>query len=244
MDEFRKYLRDNKSRMDYDIPGSDVWENIKRSNQKKIFPLIKLIAAASLIIMLFLGGYFFMISEKNTQIAKTENKVINPENFSKNSDQKESEIGDRNSIVISKENPIALKSSKSRINYSSLKKRVGKTKSEPEITVAESFDQMQKSFAIIINMQLNKVKSTPLYGEDASYFSVFKKEFQDLNIEEKGAKQEIVQNGLNDVQIEKLINIYQQKILLLKRLQSEISKMNVHAPNVKDNNQKQTYINL
>ena len=110
-----------------------------------------------------------------------------------------------------------------------------------------AFNDMDKSYATMVSLQLEKVKGTPIYAEDAGYFHVFKKEFQDLTNDEKMLKEETKKNGINDDIINRMINIYQEKISLLKQLQFEINKMNNRMKNTNPEDQKKqspTYINL
>lgn len=245
MDEFKKFLRENRDKMDFETPDPQVWENLRKRNKNLAYYIIRLVAAASILLCIISMGYLM-----NDKMKKNELSIIKPIHVEKSKDSiqspvfKSSDPQTKNKLLVSN---INTKENTKRINHFGSK--YSKTKSnykkvDPETMVAENFGEMQKSFAIIINMQLNKVKKTPLYGEDANYFAVFKKEFQDLNSDEFGAKQEIKQNGLNDLQIEKLINIYQQKIILLKRLQIELNNMITHLPKKKDEKEKPTYINL
>jgi hypothetical protein len=110
-----------------------------------------------------------------------------------------------------------------------------------------AFNDMDKSYATMVSLQLEKVKGTPIYAEDAGYFHVFKKEFQDLTNDEKMLKEETKKHGINDDIINRMINIYQEKISLLKQLQFEINKMNNRLKNTSPEVQKKqspTYINL
>jgi hypothetical protein len=99
----------------------------------------------------------------------------------------------------------------------------------------------------MVSLQLEKVKGTPIYAEDAEYFHVFKKQFHDLTNDEKVLKEETKKHGINDDIITRMINIYQEKIALLKQLQFEINKMNNRIKNSNSDiqkNQSPTYINL
>ena len=245
MDEFKKYLREHKANMDFDEPSDKLWNHIRKQQRSKNFFIIRYMAAACLLIFIISTIYIFTNNYKKTsliiaQVVKTNSK--------RNTDtlkfiQNEPAAVTKKEIVVAKITP-PVNTAKRNIRNIKIKPKFDSSIKEP--SVAESFGEMQKTFAIIINMQLNKIKSTPLYTEDVNYFSVFKKEFQDLNIEEQGVKQELIQNGLNDIQIEKLINVYQQKIILLKRLQNEITKMNNHTPKplLEKEKPQPTYINL
>lgn len=88
---------------------------------------------------------------------------------------------------------------------------------------------MEDNYAFIINYQVKKLESTPIYTEDANYFHVFKKQWYDLEKDEKKIRQDVHLYGLNDKVVDQLIQLYQQKLWLLQELQTEISKMNIRA---------------
>ncbi|GAC1588077.1 MAG: hypothetical protein NVS3B19_07460 [Ginsengibacter sp.] len=244
MDEFKKYLRQNKEKMEFDAPSPVVWENIRKSQKAISFFWLRYAVAACILGIVFMLGFF-----KNNKITQSTQLAFNQKTHAVNIPKHGSndlavnkteaaefhdQIETRHKVI----NPV-------RSVSKAIKKKDFIGTADKESSVAESFGEMQKSFGIIINYQLEKIKSTPLYGEDDNYFSVFKKDFQDLNSDEQSVKNEIIQKGLSDVAIQKLISVYQQKILLLKRLQGEITKVNAHAPKTENTQQqKTTYINL
>lgn len=244
MDEFKKYLRQNKEKMEFDVPSPIVWENIRKNQKSTPFSWIKYAVAACILGGVFMLG-FFMNNKVNVNNQVAAKQQVH---------SAETPVQDSNAIALNNTNESAIHdqienhhkiSSPLHSTNRSLKKKDRVETVDKEASVAESFGEMQKSFGIIINYQLDKIKSTPLYGEDDNYFSVFKKDFQDLSSDEQAVKNEIVQKGLTDVAIQKLISVYQQKILLLKRLQNEITKVNSHAPKSENpQQQKPTYINL
>ena len=84
----------------------------------------------------------------------------------------------------------------------------------------------------MVKLQLKNIRSTPVYGETADYFNVFKQTLKQIDTDEANIKNNIKTNGLNDVLLEQLINVYQEKINVLKNLQQEMNKIN---NKVKDN---------
>ncbi|WP_315818718.1 hypothetical protein [Paraflavitalea speifideaquila] len=93
---------------------------------------------------------------------------------------------------------------------------------------------IEDNYTTIINYQVKKLENTPIYTESPGYFHVFKKQWLDLEGEEKKVKQDVRLYGLNDNVVDKLIQLYQQKLWLLKELQSEINKMNTRAKHYPD----------
>ena len=244
MDEFKKYLRQNKEKMEFDVPSPVVWENIRKTKKVISFSWLRYAVAASVLGIVFMLGFFMnnKINQNNQLAIKQETPAVNiPRNDTNDVAVNKTEAGEFHDQIETRHkviNPV-------RSISKTIKKKDFIGTADKESSVAESFGEMQKSFGIIINYQLEKIKSTPLYGEDDNYFSVFKKDFQDLTSDEQSVKNEIIQKGLSDVAIQKLITVYQQKILLLKRLQGEISKVNAHSPKTENTQQqKPTYINL
>lgn len=247
MDEFKLFIREKKQEMDIDEPTLEVWENIRTAAVKEKIFRYKLIAAASTIIVIigavFLSNIFY--SSKTALTANNQTKIPSVDTTQNNPLNTQNSLRSEYATVVKK--PLLVH------NKNGIKKEVHKpipnnNNVDQQSSVVQGFGEMQKSFAIIINHQINTLRKTPLYsGEDGNSFNVFKKGLQDLNTDEENTKAEVYQTGLHDVQIEKLINIYQQKIVLLKKLQSEIAKVNLHS--LKDSaisteKIKPTYINL
>ena len=84
-------------------------------------------------------------------------------------------------------------------------------------------DALQENYATIINMQLKKLEATPIHVESPGYFHAFKKEWYDMEKDEKKIKDDIRLYGLNDRALHQPIGFGQ----LLR--QEEINKMNNRA---------------
>jgi len=87
-------------------------------------------------------------------------------------------------------------------------------------------NQIEVGFAAMIAVQKARVNTTPMYAENAAYFRDFQVELSNLEKDEKQLKKEIQQKGLRNQQLDALINIYQQKLTILKQLQLEMNKTN------------------
>jgi hypothetical protein len=92
-----------------------------------------------------------------------------------------------------------------------------------ELTIVEMVDQ---NYTPIIASQLKRLEKTPIYAESPDYFNDLKSQWHNLEKDEKKVKEDIEVVGLSDHVMAQLIRIYQQKLVLLKQLQHEISKMN------------------
>jgi hypothetical protein len=89
-----------------------------------------------------------------------------------------------------------------------------------EITIID------KSYSKLIEYELRKLRTTPLYAENGSYFSFYVEQFKQMDQDEQAVRNDIKTYGLTNEFLEQLINVYQQKLNLLKNLQAEINKMN------------------
>jgi hypothetical protein len=261
MDEFKKYIKQHRQQLDTDEPRAHLFDSIeKRLNTSKprVIPMfVKWAVAACIILLAGIAVYMFSSDglDKNQHIAKTTN-VGNTDSSSELKKPIENEAPEkveRPTEELAKL-PARKQSLSNAQSYSAepasnaAKERIVKNAPvQPTDPMLRAFNDMDKSYATMVSLQLEKVKGTPIYAEDAGYFHVFKKEFQDLTNDEKMLKEETKKNGINDDIINRMINIYQEKISLLKQLQFEINKMNNRIKNTNPEDQKKqspTYINL
>jgi hypothetical protein len=66
----------------------------------------------------------------------------------------------------------------------------------------------------------------PMYAESPDYFLDFKQQIKQIEKDEKEIKTDITKKGMSDELLEHLINLYQQKLSVLKQLQIEMNKTN------------------
>lgn len=85
---------------------------------------------------------------------------------------------------------------------------------------------LESSFTQVINLQKARISTTPLYAESPSYFKDFKLQMQQMEKDEKQIKAFISKHGMTDELLDQLINVYQQKLTMLKQLQNEMQKLN------------------
>jgi hypothetical protein len=85
---------------------------------------------------------------------------------------------------------------------------------------------VENSFTQVINLQKAKVNTTPLIAENPGYFNDFAIEMKRMERDEQSIKRDIRKSGLTDELLDQLINVYQQKLNMLKQLQNEIHKTN------------------
>ncbi|MEO7801713.1 MAG: hypothetical protein ABIR81_06925 [Ginsengibacter sp.] len=231
MDDLKKFCYDNKDSMDVDLPGAAGWLNIEQKlNAPKKGRLVSgsflyRVAAAFVIIVAAWVYYYINPDVPKVPVAtaihlepSTSSSSITPDNYqnksgSVNIDSSQQLLAGKNISPVLTHHTLSNKT----------KEKIAHKESSRDEKV---FNDMQSSYVEMVNYQLDKVRRTPIYAENADYFNLFKTEFADLDKDEKQLRVEIKQAGINDDMIMRMINIYQEKIVLLKELQSEILKMN------------------
>ena len=224
MDEFKKYLQENKSEMDFDTPSSQLLQRIQTQTapkkKGKLYPLLLRITAAACILALITVGIKWMLDKKQTQVetAGTPPAPKTPDIVTNSIDT----IAPKDTAATNEANNIAA--------IDPEKKSSGKKQSVP-YQLMQSFEH---NYTQLVKLQLKSIRSTPVYGETQDFFSGFKQTLQQIDADEAVIKNNIRTNGLDDILLEQLINVYQEKLNVLKNLQHEINKMN---KKLKDNQQ-------
>ncbi|MEN9600318.1 MAG: hypothetical protein RL596_2642, partial [Bacteroidota bacterium] len=89
-----------------------------------------------------------------------------------------------------------------------------------------SIQTLEANFTQVINLQKARISTMPMYAESAAYFSDFKVQLKQMDKDEVQIKMDISRKGMNDELLDQLINLYQQKLNILKQLQLEMNKTN------------------
>lgn len=224
MDRFKTYLQEHSHELDTDQPRAQVWDKIEKdlapAPRRVVVPLYRKWAVAACIAAL-LGVllWWAVPSGKQPSItAKRETTV--PVRSPATPAAKPVPLPEP-----AKEQPAK---NEVAVNRKNREKNLHATPPQETETPAESamLHHLEAGFIQIISLQLDRVRSTPLYAEGPGYFSDFKKQFSQLDEDEQALKKNIQHNGLTDDRLDALINIYQQKIQVLKQLQNEINKTN------------------
>lgn len=226
MDRFKDYIQQNADRLDIDEPRELVWENIQQRMQPaKVRPLVVYMRWAAAACVITLAGLaIWMWPKDNQRLAYTTPKE---EQTTKTAETTEA------SKTEDPEEAIAIAPSTKHDKTADVKKKTPLVKNkttEANSTGADDenvmLHNMEFGFTQVIDMKLEKIRTTPLLSVDAEYFDVFKKQFYQLDQDEKAVKKKMISEGTTDEALEQLINIYQQKINVLKQLQNEINKTN------------------
>ncbi len=227
MDEFKKYIRQRAEDMDVDLPRERVWlavkQEVKPAKPKLVLVYMKWAVAACVIALAGFGGYAILNKEEikpagiavkpSTEIPTVaQNKQTTP-------DEQEEDVKIKGTLFEKVSEP-----KKEKLN--SVKPKLAITNNAAPKVDWAALRQVENSFTQVINLQKSKVNMTPLNAESPSYFNDFKVEIRRMEKDEKGIKREIAKQGLTDELLEQLINVYQQKLNVLKQLQNEIHKTN------------------
>ncbi|HVS97286.1 MAG TPA: hypothetical protein VHE54_12415 [Puia sp.] len=95
-----------------------------------------------------------------------------------------------------------------------------------EAGMPDEIAAIDKSYSTLIDYQLKKLRAMPLYAENGAYFSFYVEQFKQMDRDEQAVRNDIKTYGLTGEFLEQMINVYQEKLNILKNLQTEINKMN------------------
>ncbi|MBA4196955.1 MAG: hypothetical protein C0459_05305 [Chitinophaga sp.] len=228
MDKFKQHLQQNRTELDSKEPAADLWLNIQQQlPAKKMATVITIFkwAAAACVVVLCGFGVLYLLSNgkpKNDVAVKQNQSITQPSDA-----QKETTTQQDNE----NNNPQQLaENNASTDNISTQKNNRRSTDKQPQtLTNNETettLQSLESSFINIINLQKAKISATPLYTEGPGYYNDFVARFKDMDNDEQIVKKAIAKQGLTDNLLSRLINIYQQKLNVLKALQTEINKTN------------------
>ncbi len=219
MDEFKKYLQANKSELDGDEPQPFVWQKIKVALKPaaatiRFIPILKWAAAACIIALAGLGGWHLLTTQK-TPISIHQNELVKQ--------------AAKKPIPIIQETITAVPETVNQkiITAHNHKKNLSPKKNfQKQKALDQFFNNIETGFVQVINLQKARISTMPMYAETPEYFSDFKQQIKQMEQEEKIIKSNIIKQGLGNNLLDQLINLYQQKLTILKQLQLEMNKTN------------------
>ena len=225
MDDLKKYLQQHKDEMDADVPPNDLLHRIQLQTvpekKNKLYPVLVRIAAAACILAVVGLGIKWLLEKKGAKVDIVKSPISTPA-------QNAPAILPSNISPDTLKKVIIANANQKTSVINTAKNIVPKKLNEPYLLM-QSFEY---NYSQLVKLQLKNIRSTPVYGETPDYFNDFKQTLHQIDNDEATIKYNIKTNGLNDVLLEQLINVYQQKINLLKNLQQEMNKIN---NKVKDN---------
>lgn len=219
MDEFKKYLQANKSELNSDEPQPFIWKKIEAAIKPaqapiRIIPILKWAAAACIIALAGLGGWHLFSTDK-TAIPIRQNILVKQ--------AAKQPVPSIKQIIIAEPETIHPKNITA-ANYRTT--LLPKKSFEKQKVLDPLFNNIETGFIQVINLQKARISTTPMYAESPEYFNDFKQQIKQMEQEEKTIKTNIIKHGLGNNLLDELINLYQQKLTILKQLQLEMNKTN------------------
>lgn len=220
MDELKKYLRQHADQLDLDEPRLQVWEQIKQQSastpKTTVVTMVTRWAVAACVLLLAGIGGWWLLQEKHTttELASQQQPVT------------------EKAATITKE-PVTQPENTAPAVMAQVTAPVKKETAvtEPKKRIQPTADMialqhMENSFTQVINLQRERVSSMPMYAESPAYFNDFAIQIRQMEKDEKQIKSDIARRGMTDGLLDQLINLYQQKLTILKQLQTEMTKTN------------------
>ncbi|MEO6732556.1 MAG: hypothetical protein ABIN01_15155 [Ferruginibacter sp.] len=222
MDELKRFLRKHEASMEVDVPDEKgIWQRIEAADKKtkqRRNPLVLFTRyAAAACFILAIGFGLIRLTKNDMKPANL--PVIVKKNLPVNRDTLRSAINQVVTVTAAKE------------------KSKPVIKSQPEKETLKVEDGYQQ----LVSYQLKRLRTTPIYTESPGYFIDFKLQLQQMDKDEASLRNDMKVYGFNDQLLESLINIYQQKLNLLKSMQGEINKMNNRVKEKQSNEQLSSY---
>ena len=205
MDKLKDYLLHHQADLDVDSPGNDTWEYIEskiadKPDQPRIPTRVVRYAVAACGIALAGVGLWLAIKKQPAPPKEKTEIVLRKE-----------ENKPATAIVRNTTTP---------------KPAHRKPRSKKPPKPSDEIGIIDKSYSSLIDYQLRKLRTTPLYAENGNYFSFYVEQLKQMDQDEQQVRNDIKTYGLTSELLGQLINVYQQKLNLLKNLQTEINKMN------------------
>ena len=217
MDELKKYLQSKKDQLESDGPSEKVWEGILDSINAPVKSMLlrNWSIAASVIVLAGIGILLLNRSNQNTTpIVRSTIKEIAPSNLADKDSKTKIVSVDKNEIT----KPLNFPAASPITTIHTIQELNSRDESK--------LSSMEASFTQVINLQKARISTTPLYAESPIYFSEFNIQLHQMEKDEAQIKTYIKKNGMSDELLDQLINVYQQKLNMLKQLQTEMQKLN------------------
>ena len=223
MDPFKKYIQENREALDTDAPRPLVWERIEKelpvpAKKINIMRIVAWSAAACVVVLAGVGAWSILDRRPET-------KVINQSLVNKKESISSKVEGNRY-IAKSRTKPDNPVLATTATKNSRPERSEGPKTSSPIPYNLSSITDLETNFTQVINLQKARISTTPMYAESAAYFDAFKVEMRQLEKDEAEIKKDISSKGMTNELLDQLINIYQQKLNILKQLQLEMNKTN------------------
>lgn len=235
MDNLKKYLQQHTDEMDIDAPAADVWKQIEKAGVKKgpgklTSFTIRFAAAAAVLAAVVLAAI---------KITGTEDRSIIIVKNDTAAPLSEKIIANSGTPIVS---PIV--STTLQDTIAPPLQAVAK-KSKPVDKRYAMMESFKENYGQLVSYQMSSIRATPVYAENPAYFDDFKIRLKQMDLDELAIRNNIRRRGISNVLLEQLINVYQQKLDVLKSLQAEINKMNTRVKeNTTTDSLSKYYLNI
>ncbi|HEV2482066.1 MAG TPA: hypothetical protein VGS79_20515 [Puia sp.] len=224
MDKLKEYLLHHRTDLDVDPPASDTWEYMGiRPRSGSARRVMRYAAAACVIALAGVGTWLVIRHDKPPADMVKHTSATIPRGSGAGKEKAE------NAIQKAPGQDVATPGKDLARNTSTPKRVRRKGRPHQRTGPADAIDAINaidKSYSTLIDYQLRKLRATPLYAENGSYFSFYVRQFKEMDQDEQQVRNDIKTYGLTSEFLEQLINVYQQKLNVLKSLETEINKMN------------------
>lgn len=241
MDEFKKYLQENRTALDLDEPGPQSWEKVQTRLQQeqptaKVVTIKKYLqwsVAACVFLLAGIGLWSLLETKPDTlqqQVLSAPNESVPNKNASvgveKKSESPANVATEKDGLKSDRNIVNTANHSSNGINKPLANKQNNSGSQGLSKDVLASLASVENGFTQVFNLQRGKISTTPMYAESAAYFNEFKMQIQQIEADERQLKKEISKKGLTANQLDQLIDLYQYKLTVLKQLQLEMNKTN------------------
>jgi len=230
MDKLKEYLLSHQAELDVDPPANDSWENIASKLRPGPGFSRRVIgyAAAACVIALAGAGLWMVIQVKKGSADVAKHVTGEAEKGAANgvAHGPKAEVGQGPAKGVAEEAAGAVAQGPAKGVAEEAGGRRHKARARRPAEIPDEIEAIDKSYSSLIDYQLRKLRATPLYAENGHYFSFYTEQFKQMDRDEQQVRNDIKTYGLTGEFLEQLINVYQQKLNVLKNLQTEINKMN------------------
>jgi hypothetical protein len=246
-DILKGHIQQHANEFEIETPEETAWNNIEKqvvtikpARTIKIQRLISYAAAACVVV--FIGWRINIYIDKSTN--KPTDPVVVKQPAVNNPEKTNTISGDTINKGVAMELPVdkpALEKlqkpgNESRLaaNPSTATKKRAAVKTAKTPSLPSEVLQIQSDYDNLIASQVKHIQSMALYGENPGYFEGFITDFKLLDNKEKQLRKNMATEGLQENSINELAMIYQQKLMVLKKLQTEIDKTSSRTRNITD----------
>lgn len=205
MDKLKQYLKENSAALDNDEPGENAWNNILRQTAPAPAPVRKLhtrwYAIAAAAVLVFLAGWQWIMFN-DTAVKATQPLAWN------------------NNLITAPQATVV----KTVQHVEAVKGEKAVTAAPPDMTTV--LGSFSRNYSRLVELQERTIRHTPVLAEAPDYFDDFRIMLRQMDNEEILIRKEMKKNGKEEILLEQLITLYQQKLEVLKALQTEIGKLN------------------